>query len=171
VQAVEFGKLGPRKAAASSGENAVGEGTSWEEPFSGVFGFAAGDSDRFRSFAKARGGQAKKRSALGSDVEALAFGRHGSDRLRSVAKVLAGRGWKRRASARRQSSRLGSDSSVAAAWFPAFSEGGRKLKRGDFGLAFELSRGSGPAKTLKSSACAKDKRGAANPIQRLARSD
>jgi hypothetical protein len=80
-----------------------------------VFGFAAGDSDRFRSFAKARGGQATKRSALGSDVEAHAFGWHGSDGFRPVAKVRAGRKWKRRASARRQSSRTGSDASDAAA--------------------------------------------------------
>ena len=168
---VGHGKPGPRKAAASSGENAEGEGTSWEEPFSGVFGFAAGDSDRFRPFAKTRGGQATKRSALGSDAEARAFGRHGSDRSRPVVKVRAGRKWKRRASARRQSSRFGSDMSVAAAWFPAFSEGGRKLKRGDFGLTYEFSRGSNPAKTLQSSACAKDTRGAVNPIPRLARLD
>jgi hypothetical protein len=50
AQVVGFGKPGPRKAAASSGENAVGEGTSWEEPFPVVFGFAAGDSGRPRSF-------------------------------------------------------------------------------------------------------------------------
>jgi hypothetical protein len=60
---------------------------------------------------------------------------------------------------------------VTAARFPEFSEGERKLKRGDFGSAFGLSRRSGPAKTLKSSACAKDKRGAVNPIPRLARLD
>jgi hypothetical protein len=98
-----------------------------------VFGFAAGDSDRFRPFAKARGGQATKRSALGSDAEARAFGRHGSVRFRSFAKVPAGRKWKQRASARRRSSRTRSDASVAAAWFPAISEGERKLKRGDSG--------------------------------------
>jgi hypothetical protein len=35
AQVVGCGKPGPRKAAAPGGENAVGEGTSWEEPFSG----------------------------------------------------------------------------------------------------------------------------------------
>jgi hypothetical protein len=98
-----------------------------------VFGFAAGDSVRFRPFAKARGGQASKRSALGSDVETRVFGSHGNDQLRPIVKVRAGRKWKRRASARRRSSRTRSDASVAAAWFPAISEGERKLKRGDSG--------------------------------------
>jgi len=66
---------------------------------------------------------------------------------------------------------LGRMPSVAAARLPEFSEGERKLKRGDFGSAFGLSRRSGPVKTLQSSACAKDKRGAVNPMSRLARSD
>jgi hypothetical protein len=59
---------------------------------------------------------------------------------------------------------------VAAARYPEVSEEERKLKRGDFGSAFELSRRAGPAKTLESSACAKDMRGAANPISWLVRS-
>jgi hypothetical protein len=43
---------------------------------------------------------------------------------------------------------LGRTDSVAAARFPEFSEGERKLMRGDFGSAFGLSRKSGLVKTL-----------------------
>jgi hypothetical protein len=108
AQAVGRGKPGPRKAAAPGGENAVGERTSWEEPFIGSFGFAVGRGVRFRSYARASGGQARKRTVLGSFEDALAFGRLGNDEPRFVAEGPAGRKRKRWASVRRESSRLGS---------------------------------------------------------------
>jgi hypothetical protein len=52
---------------------------------------------------------------------------------------------------------------VAAARLPEISEGEQKLERGDFGSAFGLSRRSGQANTLESSAWRQGHEGSREP--------